>query len=770
MNKITVIIKIWGIVQGVGFRPFIAKLADRMNMYGEVLNIGGLVHITVTDSEDRIYRFVDEIKKNKPIPAEIVHLKIEKLDYLEFKEFTIADSMDGGEDIAMIPADLAICNSCIEELFNEENPRYLHPFISCMACGPRYTIIDKIPYDRENTSMIDFPMCDFCSKEYTDREDRRYHAQTVSCHDCGPYIKVKLKNHSMWDNDPINSMAMIVESKGVIGVKGVGGYNLICDSTDKEAVIALRKIKGREEKPFAVMFKNIEHIKEHCVISEEEENLLLSSARPIVLLERKMDMSDITICDETYKSSRYIGAFLPSMGLQYLLLNQLKDKPIIVTSANFTDRPIIVDDEEMFSFYENESLISGLFYNERKIRIAVDDSVVRVIDGQPQITRRAKGYAPVPLFVKVPDDNCPQIFATGGQLKSAFSLSKGSFVYVSQYFGDLDSRETCQAYEENFDRMKEIFRIEPEFIAYDMHPLYMTSDFAEDYERKMGLKSVRIQHHHGHIASVMAEHNLSGPVIGVAFDGTGYGDDGNIWGGEFLLCQGADYDRVAHLKYVDMLGGDSSMKEGWKSAMSYIYYAERSKLNSNNSSESIKGLPREVKIDLLEYIEGSKVKERPEWNLVKAALDNKVNIIKSSSMGRLFDGVASLLDIHHVNRYEGECAIMLENAAAMALDNPGVVYKNDMALKFHNTIAEMILRECEITRSEYEKNNIGENCDQVALSGGVFQNKILMELTLKLLRDRGFKVFYNISVPPNDGGVALGQNYIAMIINTRRTL
>lgn len=754
MSKRTVKIRIWGIVQGVGFRPYVAKLADSMDIKGQILNLGGLVQIIITDTEERVLEFINALKESKPEPAEIVHVDMEDIPYEDFSEFEIVKSHEGGEEISMIPTDLAICFDCQNELFDEENPRYKHPFISCMICGPRYTIIDKVPYDRENTSMVDFPMCDFCAREYEDRESRRYHAQTISCHNCGPMLEYKLNKarfqaHDKPSEDPLLKASELLSAGEIIALKGVGGYNLLCDPKNESAIKNLRELKGREEKPFAVMFKSINELKEYCQITDEEEKLLTSRARPIVIVKRISE----SLSQETYKSSRYVGAFLPSIGVQYLLLEYIS--PLIVTSANLSDQMIIIDDDIMIEFMSNKSLLSAIFYNRRKINIPLDDSVVRVIDNQPQMIRRAKGYTPLPLHIDS-ENGHDEIYATGGQLKSAFSISKGSYLFISQCFGDLDNIETEEVYLDNFISLKKLLNIEPKIIVYDMHPLYSTTRIAEEIEFYLN-DLLRVQHHHAHIASVMAEHNLRETIIGVAFDGTGYGDDGNIWGGEFLVCKGGKYERALHLEYIKLLGGDSSVKEGWKSALSYVFHYE----NNPKSHEENK-IVNEVTIDISEIIKYSKIKEREEWVLVKAALENNVNVISSSSMGRLFDAVASLLDIHHVNRYEGECAIMLENAAEEALERPGVSKKNDLALSFHVKAANMILNGCFKIQREYKKKKTGELYNQVALSGGVFQNKILMELTLNLLRENGFKVYYNISVPPNDGGIALGQNYIAL--------
>lgn len=822
MNKITQRIKLWGIVQGVGFRPFVAKIADRMGMKGEVLNIGGLVEIVVTDVQAKIGEFVAAIEAEKPVPAEIVHIKITDEEYREFDKFMILNSDEGDDEAAMIPADQAVCPHCLEELYQENNPRYQHPFISCMICGPRYTVIDRIPYDRHNTTMIDFPMCDFCESEYTELTDRRYHAQTISCHECGPQLELVLNgvqeaaledgavlgDSTNFDNPRdagnavLDQAAQMLQDGQVLAFKSMGGYNLICDPLNDEAVAKLRQIKKREQKPFAIMFRSVEQIREYCYTTETEEKLLASSARPILLLEHKPSES------AEINKSRFIGSFLPSMGAQYLLLDRIS--PLIVTSANLSSMPIIKDDEEMVAMMEREPLIAGMLSNQRRIQVRVDDSVARVIDGQPQMIRRSKGYAPVPLYVAIDgkqhgegqvstagDHSKLQILATGAQLKNSFALTKGPFVYVSQFFGDMDSLENQNLYEENVDRMSDLFRIKPELVVCDMHPLYYTTEFAKKYAAEHGgtatdgdaadasgtmpvlqvqhgdvlsenLPILQVQHHHAHVASVMAEHNLQGPVIGVSFDGTGYGTDGAIWGGEFLLCEGGRFERKDHLRYVKMLGGDSSMKEGWKSAVSYLHawenegYAEVAAVQAASNAcnaANVQAAGTEdgyqgIALDLSDIIEFAKKREDRNWKgetLARAALKAGINTITSSSMGRLFDGVAALLGIKDYNDYEGQCAIMLEDAAAF----PEKSEANRLAREFHHRVARMILDTCLKIRKE-------TGVDQVALTGGVFQNKILMEESLALLREHGFEPYYNISVSPNDGGVALGQAYVAM--------
>lgn len=765
-------IKLWGIVQGVGFRPYVAKTADDMKMKGEVLNTGGLVEIVLTDTKDRIDSFIENLIANKPIPAEIVHIKRESIAYRHFDCFTIIKSDEGDDEAAMIPADLAVCPECLKELYNKDNARYQHPFISCMVCGPRYTIIDKIPYDRENTSMLDFPMCDMCEGEYTDLYDRRYHAQTISCHDCGPQLmwldgSINTSDDSKFSNKAIlDRAAETLGNGGVIAFKSVGGYNLVASPFDMRAVKKLRAIKNREEKPFAIMFRSLNQIREYCHVNDTEEHLLTSSARPIILLEHK-ELGDEDKFSEINRS-RFIGSFLPSFAAQYMLLDRIS--PLIFTSANLSDMPMIKDEDEMNTlFHKHENApagIDGIIYNKRRILVRADDSVVRVIDEQPQMIRRSKGYAPVPLFVNFPGNKgYNEIFAAGSQLKNSFALTKGSFVYMSQFFGDMDTIESQQVYIENVERMSALFRIKPQAVVCDMHPLYFTTEFAKDFAAKNGIPLIQVQHHHAHVASVMAENNLSGKVIGISFDGTGYGTDGAVWGGEVFICEAHKAERIAHLKYVDMIGGDSSVKDAMRSAVSYIYAIDNDKAscaatNRDNKFDSLTCTEsdscREIFVDISDIVDYGKnaILSLPAAKLALKAIENNISTIRSSSMGRLFDAVSALLDIKTYNDYEGQCAIMLEDAAAFALKNPGASAKCDMALSFHQRIIDMIVDECLSAAKIY-------GTKQVVLTGGTFQNKILMEGALSKLRAHGFIPYYNISVSPNDGGIALGQTFIA---------
>lgn len=755
-NKVTktIGIEVYGIVQGVGFRPFTAKLADKYGITGRVRNHGGYVKIKATGSTDNLRGFIHGLSCEKPKQAEIISIKVMDDEYKNFEEFNIEESSDINNEVIMIPVDLPLCEDCLKEMNDSSNDRFKHPFISCMVCGPRYSIIDRVPYDRCNTSMNSFKMCKSCTKEYTSREERRYHAQTISCVHCGPYLIYRnSKNIELTNEEAFISATKEINNGNIIGVKGVGGYHFSCSPFNTSAVEKLRDIKIREEKPFAVMFKNIETIENYCKITSLEKELLQSNATPIVLLERKSS----AILKNVYKDSRFLGAFLPYTPLQHMLIE--KCGALVMTSANLSHLPIIKDEEKIFNFISEG--LTGVLYNNRDIRVRLDDSVAKITGGEKQVIRRSRGYVPMPIYLETGKEMIGfTIFAAGAQLKVSFCLAKGQFTYPSEYLGDLQEEDGQKGYEESYEHMREIFNIKPELAVCDMHPGYFTTNFAEN----LNIPVIKVQHHHAHIASVMAEHNLH-KVIGVAFDGTGYGTDGAIWGGEFLVCNGANYERCGHLKYIDILGGDESMKDARKTACCYL-----------------------IATDLEEFI----IDERKD--IILSALKNHINTWHCSSMGRLFDALCSILSICDYNGFEGECAIKLENMAAKAKemgiqplnmrfdiyeeDNKIIVdassllksiihaaYLGDnpacnvdiyaICLGFHYSVADMVLNVINIISIRY-------GIRDVALSGGVFQNSILLERCLISLRDNGYKVYINNIVPPNDSGISLGQAYVGM--------
>lgn len=722
-------ILIHGKVQGVGFRPFLARLAKDLNIGGEVKNIGTSVQIIVTLSSVKCNTFIDEIKAKKPNSAIINSVQIKENDFFEFNGFTITES-EAGINSGFISADMPTCNECVKELFDKENNRYRHPFISCAECGPRFSMIESLPYDRKNTTMADFELCEDCQKEYENISDRRFHAQTISCHKCGP----KLIFNNKTEEEALIEAISVIKNDGIIAIKGIGGYHLACSPFDEKTVEKLREIKGREEKPFAVMFKNTEYLKEFAFVSEKEEELLLSAARPIVLLERK----NSAISKEVYKNSLQIGAFLPYAPLHYLLLEELG--ALVLTSANISNEPIIKEDEDFFAFAKDK--LDGVLYHKRRILEGLDDSVLKVVDNVPQFIRRSRGYAPEPILL---NKNMCETFAAGGDLKATFCFTKGNFAFLSQYFGDLEDKKSLDTYKKSYSKMQKLLEITPKKVASDLHPNYRSSKIE---------KNIEIQHHHAHIASVMAEHSIHDKMIGIAFDGTGYGADGKIWGGEILVCENGKFIREGHLKYTPLLGGDSSAKDALKTLTCFL---------------------------LQNDLENCIFDERSQ--IIKSAIQNNINVVESSSMGRLFDAVSCFLGLGNENRYEGECAIMLENSAFLALKNKKEPYplhfdvingKNIiidpkplltelaeakqtdtgcLALGFHFALANAVLEACKMIRQK-------QGIKKVALSGGVFQNAVLLSKCRELLNNNGFKVFVNEQVPPNDGGIALGQAFI----------
>jgi hydrogenase maturation protein HypF len=773
---ITKKIKVYGIVQGVGFRPLVYRIAKSLKIKGNVRNVGGYVEIIVQAEEKVLNIFLDELKAEQSGGCEIIRLETEEYPQAEYEDFIIVHSKMS-EETSIIPPDLPVCEKCSEELYNNKDRRFENPFISCMSCGPRYTIIEELPYDRQNTTMKDFDLCPACLEEYISPDSRRFHAQTISCDDCGPYLIYKdcavltpqeeaephqnrksglFPNRASElprDREALVKAIKMIKQGGIIAVKGIGGYHFVCSPFMEETVIRLRQLKGREEKPFAVMFPSLGKIKEYCIVSEEESLLLKTSARPIVLLY----LQNNTMAPSVNKNSIYCGAFLPYTPLQLLLTAECG--PLIMTSANISDQPVIREDEILMSL--KSEYLSGILYNKRRIIRSVDDSVAKVIDNKPQLIRRSRGYVPYPVFLGQEHLQAEHklaneiIFAAGGDLKASFCLYKDGNAVVSQYFGDLVQVSVLQEYKNSYTDLCRLLKLEPTLAVCDLHPNYASSGFA----KALKLPVLAVQHHHAHVASVMAEHELKERVIGVAFDGTGYGTDGNIWGGEFLICEGAGFVRAAHLSYQKILGGDRSMKDAKKTASCFL-----------------------IGSGMEEYLKDDRS------DIIKSALKQGINTVLTSSMGRLFDAVASILNIGQDNRYEGECAALLEREAVLALRNnlePSelsftIEEKNEildidprpllqslcnlredndtgcLALGFHYAVAEMIAFVCERLRTGFATST-------VALSGGVFQNSVLTEQTLKLLRQKGFEVFVNMAVPPNDGAISLGQTYIAMM-------
>lgn len=672
-------------MQGIGFRPTALRLANEFDIKGEVKNSGGNVTIVANAENEALDNFIQcltaifEIEKYEKCAVE----------ERKFDKFTIVHSTNDNE-FPFITPDIATCAECESELKDENNRRFSHPFISCVNCGPRYTIINSLPYDRERITMGKFKLCDKCKEEYTTPENRRCHAQTIACNECGPKTNIS-----------VDAAVEILKNGEPLAIKDIGGYHIsgICES---ETALEIRKIKGREKKPFAVMFRDIDEIEKYCFVGKKEAKLLKSKARPIVLLKKKKDFAS-EICGE----SDCIGAFLPCNPIQIMILQKVS--PLIMTSANISGEPIITDDEKIKKF--GISVLS----HDREILTPIDDSVAQVNCGKTQFIRRARGY--VPLAIKTNANANKSILALGGDLKSSFAICHGNYIIPSQYFGDLEDYGCFEAYKQNIERFCKLHSFKPDIIVKDKHPLYYSSSLAG------GENVIEIQHHLAHAYGVVAEHKIKGDALHFVFDGTGYGDDGAIWGGEVFLNK----ERVEHLKYTKMTASDEISKNADLALACYD--------NSND--------------------------------LLNKARENSINTVNSSSTGRLFDAVCAALDIKHRNDYEGECAIALENTARKAnkayyiepsLDPCEIIAKikaanaptEEVALGFHIMLGDLILKIA-------QKYNI----EQITLSGGCFVNRILLESAITKLEKHNFKVFTNEQVSCGDNGLCLGQAYLA---------
>ena len=753
--KIRKNIIIKGIVQGVGFRPFIHKLVKNYNLSGWVLNSNQGVEMDIEGKTEELHNFINDIKKKLPPLARIEKIEVNQLPLIGHKGFYIKKSIVKEEDgFVLVSPDISICEDCLQELFDPHNRRFHYPFINCTNCGPRFTIIKDIPYDRGKTTMNNFKMCSLCQSEYDDIENRRYHAQPNACADCGPQVSLYQNKRKLEGIDPIEKAVKLLKEGKIGAIKGLGGFHLACDATNNKAVARLRRLKNREAKPFGIMSFNLEKIKQYCKLGKKEEEWLINRARPIVLLKKK---EDSLISSLTAPRNNYLGVMLPYTPLHYLLL---KDNftALIMTSGNIADQPIIGDNQEAL---EKLDRIADFFllYN-RDIFNRCDDSVLKIINGDNAFFRRSRGYVPHPIIL---DFKLKEVLALGGELKNTISFSKENYVFLSQYLGDLKSVETLNFLKESIASLKKMFRINPEIIACDLHPDYLSTQYAEETRAKKGLRVVKVQHHHAHIVSCMAENNIKEKVIGVAYDGTGYGDDGNIWGGEFLLCDLKEYLRVGHLKYYPLPGGDKAIMEPWRMAYSYLYsiYGSRAK-----------------KID----IDFNRRMDYDKLSIIEKMIDKNINSPLTSSCGRLFGAASSLIGIRDEISYEGQAAMELESFCASGIKerynfcickegkefiiDPQEIFidiikdlkegidKKVIAAKFHNTVAEFTLNLCGKIRE-----NTGIN--KIALSGGVFQNRYLTEKIISLLEKDGFQVYTQRKVPPNDGGISLGQAVVA---------
>lgn len=758
-------IRIFGIVQGVGFRPFMSVAAAKLGIRGTVANKGSYVEAYAQGSEQAIESYVEEIRCCAPERSVILDIERERVERGEFTGFEIIESEKEYGNIFVSP-DIATCDKCRAELFDKNDRRYLHPFINCTQCGPRLTILDTMPYDRERTSMKEFPMCKSCAKEYYSPETRRYDAQPVCCNDCGP--QVYLIGSDLRGAAAITYIRRLIMDGGIAAIKGIGGFHLCCDARNDGAVMRLRKLKDRPMKPFALMLRDIETVQHECEIAEGQREYLTGWQKPIMLLGKR---ADTTLSELIAPDNLTVGVMLPYNPVQMLLFDypdgvDMTDA-LVMTSGNARGAPICRSDEDAVK--EIGGFCDAILSHNRKILIRADDSVTDWLFGKPYMIRRSRGFAPLPIMLK--GGGKRQALAIGGELKNSFCIARGGMLYPSPYVGDMADIRTINALKESVKRMCGLLEASPEVIVCDTHPMYNTADVAEELAREWEVPLVRVQHHFAHILSCMAENGCeeNAKVIGVSFDGTGYGDDGSIWGGEFLICDRQGYERAGSVKPFMQVGGDSSAKEGWRIAVQLI----RAYSGSDETAKK-----KCLRLGLC---------DEKVFKLQATMADKGLNAVKSTSCGRIFDAVSAILGIRKRSTFEGEASTaLMYRAEEYERDNLGdspafkttaEVYKDENgfvtldAISLAGKLADLKLDGADIGGLAYEFHNalargiydccvkLRESCgiSTAALSGGVFQNRLLTRLTKRLLEDGGFTVLTHSVIPPNDGGICAGQ-------------
>jgi hydrogenase maturation protein HypF len=769
-------IEVRGIVQGVGFRPFVYKLAQSLGLTGYVFNSSSGVTIEIEGSTSTLDAFLDTLHNRPPQLAAITEITISDTGILGTPHFSILESHDEQGQFSLISPDTGTCDACWHDFGDPHNRRFGYPFTNCTHCGPRYTIIQDIPYDRATTTMAMFTMCPDCAAEYSDPNDRRFHAQPNACSVCGPSLELiapgtPLSQCRFTDKDSLTKLraarALLREGK-ILAVKGLGGFLLACDAANDEAVAKLRRRKRRSDKPFALMCRDLASVGRLCRVSSQDEAALLSVRRPIVVLPR---LPNSHLSDTVAPGNDTLGVMLPYTPLHYLLFSDSPEvdsefTSLVMTSGNLSEEPIVVSNTE--AMRQLDGVADWFLLHNRDIAMRVDDSVVRTFEGHERVSRRSRGFVPQTIDLGI---EMAEVLAFGGELKNTFCLTKNRYAILSQHIGDLENYETMQFFQETLDRLKHLFRVSPQAVAHDLHPGYRSTRLAlaDEIPRKVG-----VQHHHAHIASCMAENHLRGPVIGVAFDGTGFGTDGKIWGGEFLVADFTSFTRRAHLRYVPLPGGDAAVRQPWRMALSYLRDAFGEQVPPN--ALAFPGItPKQIQ-------------------LVDTLLARRIQTVDTSSCGRLFDAVAAILGLASEVTYEGQAAIALETAATRATGQPCDLnfehYNFDIdatdplvldmratiraiahdvrdrkpaeviSAKFHNSLATAIVEICCRIREI-------DGLTRVCLSGGTFQNVFLLGRTIVQLRRRNFAVFLHAQVPANDGGIALGQAAIASEILRR---
>lgn len=740
-----------GIVQGVGFRPFVYQLAQIHQLCGQVSNTASGVSIHVEGEAENVTAFIADLERKPPPLAHIVDIDITEAPPAAYEDFTITKSQGSDIRATLISPDVSVCDDCLAEMFDSQDRRFGYPFINCTNCGPRYTIIDDIPYDRPKTSMRHFAMCPQCLAEYEDPGNRRFHAQPNACGKCGPQVALYDCQRSLVStNDPIDRAAQLIKDGHILAVKGLGGYHLCADAINDTAVELLRERKHREEKPLAVMSADLKTIASYAETTAAEENLLSSIQRPIVLLAKKRPEK---LAFSVAPRNHYYGVMLPYTPLHYLLL-QYGFKALVMTSGNLSDEPIAIDNEDAFERLKN--IADYFLVHDRDIYLRSDDTIVRRAGNETRQIRRSRGFVPTPVFLK---DEIPSVLACGAELKNTVCLTRGRQAFVSQHIGDLENMATEKFFRLTIDHLKRILDIVPEKVVCDLHPDYLSTLWAKSQQ---GASLQQVQHHFAHVVACMAENRLDEPVIGLAFDGTGYGPDGTIWGGEVLVADVAGYRRVAHLEPAPMPGGAAAIKAPIRMALSYLHHVYGSDLWDL-------GLPAMDALD------------RRQADVIVQMCRQRINAPMTSSLGRLFDGVAAIVGLRQTVAFEGQAAMELE----MMADDPnqerygfdwhtgevkqislapiikGVVEDIRMGMpafivgrKFHNTVIEGCADLCAAIHKD-------TRIKKVVLSGGCFQNRLLLEGLISVLTRRGLEVFSHRLVPANDGGISLGQAAIA---------
>lgn len=738
MDKKRAVVRITGLVQGVGFRPFVYRLANRYGLKGFVLNDGQGVFVEVEADQKSIDEFIQKLQTEKPPHAKIFKIDVEYLNTLCFyQDFTIRDSsLDGKKDIC-IPVDISVCDRCVDEMLNPKDRRYLYPFISCTDCGPRFSIIENIPYDRQNTAMKVFKMCPECEREYKDPASHRFHSQINTCPVCGPDVSLHSKDSSLLEKSykAIQISSQLIKEGFVVAVKGVGGFHLVCDATNDEAVRRLRERKKRDKKPFAVMFKDLDTLRKYADIDRFEENIILSAERPIVIVRKKEDSN---ISPLVAPETALLGVFLPYTPVYHLLFREV-DTPLVVTSANLSDEPMVKDNDEAFN--KLTSIADYFLIHNRDIINRIDDSVVFCVENRQFFIRKARGYAP--STIKLPFKIKKPALAVGGHQKVTLAIAFDDKVVLSQHIGDMDSPESRDSFEETVYRFLDIYQISPSVIVSDMHPSYFTTRWAESFSQKHSIKHIKVQHHHAHAISLMVDAGVTEKFLAVCWDGTGYGLDGKVWGGEFLVADFDGFDRVYHFKEFRLIGGEKAIKEPERVATSILF-----EIFGKDSFKLLNQLP-EGKLEGL-------------YNIWEKGLNSPL----SSSAGRLFDAVGWLTGIVDKISYEGQVGLLMENFYDKNIKDRytyciknGVIDWTDIILgvmddrenkdvavtRFINTLANIVV------------NTAIDKGLPIGLTGGVFQNRALVRKIIEMAEEKNIKLLLHKEIPPNDGGIAVGQ-------------